>query len=52
MTVSSCKQSGDLFDDLVGTGEQRRRDGDSNHLGRLQIDDELKVGWMLHCKLG
>jgi hypothetical protein len=38
------QQSGDLFDGLVGTGEQRRRDGDSNRFSRLQIDHQLKAG--------
>jgi len=36
--------SGRLFDHLVGSGEQSRRDNKPERFGRLQVDDELKLG--------
>src|ERR1700730_12892474 len=33
-----------LFDHLVGDGEQRRRNLETERLGRLQIDDEVELG--------
>src|SRR5215813_2654936 len=32
-----------LFDDLVGAGEQLRRHGETEHPGRLSIDDKLEL---------
>src|SRR5207344_2486134 len=32
-----------LLDYLFGDGEQRRRDGDAERLGGLQVDDELEL---------
>ena len=32
-----------LFDHLVGTAEQRRRNGETEHSRGLQIDDQLKL---------
>src|SRR5262249_19303326 len=33
-----------LFDYFVGTGEQRRRNYEAEHVGGLQIDDQLELG--------
>src|SRR5215831_13197068 len=33
-----------LFDHLVGTGEQRRRNCKAQRLGCLEVDDELEFG--------
>ena len=33
-----------LFDHLVGSGQQRRREGEAKHSGGLSIDDELEFG--------
>src|SRR5215470_7192726 len=38
------QQTASLFDDLVGSGEQSRRDNKPERFGRLQVDDELKLG--------
>jgi hypothetical protein len=37
-----------LFDDLVGAGEQHRRDREAKRLGCLEIDYEIKFGRDLH----
>ena len=36
-----------LFDHLVGGGQQRYRDGEAEHLGGLEVDDELELGRLL-----
>src|SRR5215472_14352533 len=41
-SCNAAKRS--LFDDLVGSGEQSRRDNKPERFGRLQVDDELKLG--------
>ena len=40
------QQNPRLFDHLVGAGEQRQRNIEREHLGDMQIDDEL-TGWGL-----
>src|ERR1700738_4742833 len=40
------------FDDLVGAGEDRLRDGEAERLGGLEIHDQLECGWLLHRQIG
>src|SRR4051812_30388908 len=39
-----------LFDHLVGASKQRLWDGDSQRVGRFQVDDEFELGRRLHRK--
>jgi len=41
-----------LFDDLVGAGEDRRRHGQSERPGGLEIDHQLEPRWLLDRKIG
>src|SRR5439155_17396239 len=43
---------GASFDDLVGAGEDRWRDGEAERPGGLEIDDQLECGWLLHRQIG
>jgi hypothetical protein len=36
----------DSFDDLVGTGEQRRRNSKADRLGGLEVEDKLVLRWL------
>jgi hypothetical protein len=38
---SASQQNASLFDHLVGTGEQGRRNGQSERLGGRQVDQQL-----------
>jgi hypothetical protein len=40
----ALQQTASLFDDLVGDSEQRRRHGQTERLGGLQVDHKLVLG--------
>jgi hypothetical protein len=40
-----------LLDHLVGTGEDRLRQGEAERLGGLEVDRELEMGRLLHGQL-
>src|SRR5262249_14294798 len=37
-----------LLDHVVGSGEQRRRDGEAERFRCLEVDDQLELGRLLH----
>jgi hypothetical protein len=40
------------FDDLVGAGEDRWRDGEAERLRSLEINDQLEFGRLLDWQIG
>src|SRR5262249_38656884 len=40
------------FDDLVGAGEDHRRDSESERSSRLEIDDQFELGRLLDRQIG
>ena len=42
----------ELFDHLVGASEQGERHGDAERLRRLQVDNQLDLGRLLHRQVG
>src|SRR5262245_26414619 len=46
------RTSGRLFDHLVGLREQRRRHGEAEPLGGLQINHHFEFGRRLHWQIG
>ena len=41
-----------LFDHLVGAAEQRKREGDAQRLGRLEVDDQLDFHHLVNRQVG
>src|SRR5262249_45143453 len=41
-----------LFDHLVGLRKQRRRHGEADRLGGLEVDHEIERCWLHHWKFG
>ena len=41
-----------LFDHLIGSRKQFVWDSESERLGGLEIDDQLKLCWRLHGEIG
>ena len=52
MSALCQKRTSALFDHLVGAGEQRRRHGEAERLGGLEIDHQLVLGRRLHRQVG
>src|SRR5262249_37513029 len=53
LIADSCTAAkGSLFDHLVGTGEQRRRNCEAKRLGGLEIDYQLVLGRRLYRETG
>jgi hypothetical protein len=50
--VSNRSKADNLFDHPVGTREHRWRNFEAERLGRLEIDDELKLGWLHDRQVG
>jgi hypothetical protein len=44
----SCSNAHPLLDHLVCRRQQRLRDGEAKGPGGLEVDDELKSGWLLN----
>src|SRR5262245_65944981 len=41
-----------LFDHLVGAGEKRRRNVESERLGALKVEHQLELGWLHDWQVG
>jgi hypothetical protein len=40
-------RAGRSLDDLIRPQQQRRRDREAERLGRLEVDDQLELRWLL-----
>jgi hypothetical protein len=52
--VSRSQQGSDLFNHLVGAGEEGRRHFEADRSRSLEIDHKLELGWLLErqiCRL-
>jgi len=45
------RKSPALFDHLVGTGQQRRRDFEAKRFRGFEVDHKLEFGWLLNRKI-
>ena len=52
IATDAPQQSASLFDHRVGAGEYRRRNGEAEYLGGLEIDHQLVLGRCLHRQVG
>ena len=56
LSAISCRehvqQNAVLFDDFVGAGEQRWRNGKAERFDRFVVDHQLIFGWRLNRKIG
>jgi hypothetical protein len=51
--VSRCSNGKtELFDHLVGAGQESLWDREAERLGRVEIDDEIELGWLLDRNFG
>jgi hypothetical protein len=48
---TTWKSFNNLFDHLVGASEQHRPHVVAKRLGGLQVDGQLKLGWLPHRNL-
>src|SRR4030088_1544040 len=46
---SRAARNGSLFDNFVGAGEQRWRNGNAKHLGGFHVDSQLEPSRMGSC---
>src|SRR5262249_45842455 len=53
-TADSCTPAklAVLFDQLVGAGDQLRRDFQPDNSGGFEVDDQLEFDWLQHRKVG
>jgi hypothetical protein len=47
-TAIICPTAKELFDNLVGATEHRKREGDGKRLGDLEVDGNLVLSWRPH----
>ena len=46
------QQTASLFNHLIGAGEQHWRHSEAEGLGRLEVDDQFKLSWLLDREVG
>jgi hypothetical protein len=52
LVLTCSAASGTLFDAVVGDGEQRWRDSETERLGSAEVDDQLELGRPQHRQVG